>query len=744
MKNPFQLFLTILLPFLLSTVLLLFVQSSFLTQNFESFALQMVYNQQKNDLQNSSRNVSVMAQSARSVATTAFFDETIKELLYSDVNAVDYIKYQDKLASYKNIYPFLQSIYIYNGSHIHALPSQKFVYDRSTFEDMGIFPILDDIQHNRSHSIVLRQIPNMMYGISSNAEKDVYVYSYLFFDSQVQSGKVSEAIILNISEESIKQTISTSDHINDNRIFIIDRDGRLMSSDGKHPLLSALKENDYIQRIQSSKEASGNLRMNVDGVDSFITYADTDAFGWKVISITPYLSIVKDVEQMKQKTYLLVICFIVGSILLSFYLSRRLYKPINVVIQNYIELESEKRNELYNRKQNFLRSMVLSNEMMPVDILQKRFHAYHIELELADSFLLLLIKIDHFADFCSAFSLKDRGLLKFGMINIISELLSSTYKHECIEIEEDQILIWMNYYGSEFPSKDDSLVSLVKDIQGNIEKFLNVSISITFSEPFRMLNSINFHYLKTLDLSNYRLITGHQALISYDRIDIQTGEFKYPQDQDKELADALIQGQFAEAKQVLSSVIHAASRYSYTVLNSVLIRLLLSIRHAIEITEANHAIKVNFNFNTYLTALQKMETIEQIQSDFHELFDHLAIELEAKKDNKYIKLIEDVNQIVHAEFANPALSLEEIAEKVNLSSPYLGKLYKKHRLISVTDYINHVRLSYASKLIAESEETINDIMEKSGFISRSHFFTLFKKAFGVTPNQYRSNANARN
>ena len=63
LKNPYQLFITILLPFLLSTVLLLFVQSSFLNQNFVNFSLNMVYNQQKTDLQNTSRNVSLMADS---------------------------------------------------------------------------------------------------------------------------------------------------------------------------------------------------------------------------------------------------------------------------------------------------------------------------------------------------------------------------------------------------------------------------------------------------------------------------------------------------------------------------------------------------------------------------------------------------------------------------------------------------------------------------------------------------------
>ncbi|WP_409344835.1 AraC family transcriptional regulator [Paenibacillus sp. MBLB4367] len=736
LKNPFQLFLTILLPFLLSTLLVIFVQFSFQGRIFEKFALKMVYNQQQTDLQNTSRNISLMEKSANSVATSAFFDEGIQDLLYSDIHSEDYRRYQRKLELYKNIYPFLQSIYIYNGHNIHTVPSMGFVFDRNTFDDKGIFTILDDIQNNRTHSIVLRKIPNPLADLTSNASDFIYVYSYLFFDSQVQSGKVSEAIVLNISEEWLRQSIGSSDDTK-NRIFMIDRNGILLSSDSVHPLQSDLKDKDYIQMINASAESSGNVRIDVDGVDSFVTFAATDVFGWKLISITPYSEIVKEIENMKQKTYLLVACFIIGSIALSLYFSRKLYLPMRLVIQNYNIFE---RNDFQSKKQEFLRKMVVSDDSVSIDSFQTQFTKYHIALKPSDTFLVMLIKIDNYAEFCAKYNITDRRLLKYGVINIVSELLAGVYTHECIDMDEDQILVLISYSSADLPSANEQLTDSFIKIQDHVSQYLNLSITVTFSERFEPLSGLNLHYLKTLDLSFYRLVFGHRSLIFNENLPILADDFKYPQDQDKKMSDALIQGQLNDAKAALSAIIQYASKHSLTILNSVLIRLLLSIRHAIEVLEANHSINVNFNFNIYLAKVQKIETLEKIQSDFADLFEKLSIELESKKDNKYIKLLDDVTHIIQKEYANPALSLVTIAEKVNLSPSYLGKLFKKHRLISITDYINDIRLSSARDLIATSDEAINTIMESCGFLSRSHFFTLFKKVYGVTPVQYRSNA----
>ncbi|HEY5534076.1 MAG TPA: hypothetical protein VIL99_03930, partial [Ignavibacteria bacterium] len=126
LKNPFQLFIMILLPFVLSISLIILIQSAFLYKYFEKFALNMVDIQQKTDLQNQNYNVTTMAQTARALATQAYFDDMIKDILYSDVSPVDFSKYMNKLQSYKNIYPFLQSIYIYNGHNIYSRPSVNF------------------------------------------------------------------------------------------------------------------------------------------------------------------------------------------------------------------------------------------------------------------------------------------------------------------------------------------------------------------------------------------------------------------------------------------------------------------------------------------------------------------------------------------------------------------------------------------------------------------------------------------
>jgi AraC-like DNA-binding protein len=56
---------------------------------------------------------------------------------------------------------------------------------------------------------------------------------------------------------------------------------------------------------------------------------------------------------------------------------------------------------------------------------------------------------------------------------------------------------------------------------------------------------------------------------------------------------------------------------------------------------------------------------------------------------------------------------------------------------SIGDFIEDWRLRYAAQLLAETNHSIGLVMEMSGFVSRSHFNTIFRQRFKMTPSEYR-------
>ena len=84
------------------------------------------------------------------------------------------------------------------------------------------------------------------------------------------------------------------------------------------------------------------------------------------------------------------------------------------------------------------------------------------------------------------------------------------------------------------------------------------------------------------------------------------------------------------------------------------------------------------------------------------------------------------------------LSLSTVAAKVNLSTNYLSMLFKNKTNQKYTEYVLHMRMEKAKKLLQESEFKIYEISEICGYNSVKHFISAFKKYTGTTPMQYKN------
>ena len=83
------------------------------------------------------------------------------------------------------------------------------------------------------------------------------------------------------------------------------------------------------------------------------------------------------------------------------------------------------------------------------------------------------------------------------------------------------------------------------------------------------------------------------------------------------------------------------------------------------------------------------------------------------------------------------ISLDDIVSGMFLSKNYFRQIFKKTTGISISSYIQELRISEACRLLEATDFTSAKIAEKSGFNDMKFFYSTFKKATGMTPSDYR-------
>ncbi len=93
-------------------------------------------------------------------------------------------------------------------------------------------------------------------------------------------------------------------------------------------------------------------------------------------------------------------------------------------------------------------------------------------------------------------------------------------------------------------------------------------------------------------------------------------------------------------------------------------------------------------------------------------------------------------------FRDPELTTKKVAQAVFLTPNYFGEVFHKHMGISCLDYIKKMKLDFGMSLLIQTDLTVADIAERSGYSSISYFISDFKSEFGLTPQKYRAKHNA--
>ena len=83
------------------------------------------------------------------------------------------------------------------------------------------------------------------------------------------------------------------------------------------------------------------------------------------------------------------------------------------------------------------------------------------------------------------------------------------------------------------------------------------------------------------------------------------------------------------------------------------------------------------------------------------------------------------------------ITVSQIAEIFHYNSAYLSSLYKKTTGVPLKQYINHVRIDAAKKMLISSDSSLKEIAFRCGYTDKKYFFKVFKQLENMTPAEYR-------
>jgi len=86
------------------------------------------------------------------------------------------------------------------------------------------------------------------------------------------------------------------------------------------------------------------------------------------------------------------------------------------------------------------------------------------------------------------------------------------------------------------------------------------------------------------------------------------------------------------------------------------------------------------------------------------------------------------------------LTVEGIAEIIDISSSHLAHLFRSEIGMSVRDYLTRVRVAMAQDLLAHTDEKLESVAAQLGFADTSHLTHVFQRITGRPPGAYRRSA----
>ena len=172
---------------------------------------------------------------------------------------------------------------------------------------------------------------------------------------------------------------------------------------------------------------------------------------------------------------------------------------------------------------------------------------------------------------------------------------------------------------------------------------------------------------------------------------------------------------------------------------SILFRcyLLVSIRVNVELAlkEANVSSE---EIAKTLPSFDMNDTAEDVKIYLNDVLTTAIKMRDAEVQKRGNDIIDNALKYINAHYSDEDISLDSVAEAINISANYLSALFSHNVGQSFIEYITKKRMAKAKQLLRNTSKRSGEIAGEIGYKDPRYFSFVFKKNQGCTPSQYRN------
>ena len=104
---------------------------------------------------------------------------------------------------------------------------------------------------------------------------------------------------------------------------------------------------------------------------------------------------------------------------------------------------------------------------------------------------------------------------------------------------------------------------------------------------------------------------------------------------------------------------------------------------------------------------------------------------------RYGVLIRKAKAYIGEHYANPELTLRQVANEVALSNNHFCTIFSQETGVTFTEYITMLRIEKAKELLRDQQMRTSDVAASIGYNDPHYFSYLFKKYMDMSPRDFR-------